>query len=224
MTYSYRNDALIDLPLRMAQHDPVNLQALDVSGNGYHSTFGDGSTPATYPTKLDYQRGYSFDGGDYLQSGTITFPTITTMTMACVVSRYDLTVTDRFIGITDTAGTNIFGIILIAAGTVQFYCGGAGGANSSTLAVGGLQNHLTCIGVHDGTDTILYLNGVAATPAVTPLAPGTAGTQYLLCGRNPAGGQAFAGNLHQVLVLPDRLSPIQVQDLHNSMLKKVNDV
>lgn len=79
MTYSWRNQALIDLPMRMAQHDPVNLRTLNLGtlGANGHATFGDGSTPATYPTKLDYQRGYNLDGGDYFNIPHVADLTVT---------------------------------------------------------------------------------------------------------------------------------------------------
>jgi hypothetical protein len=66
-TFLYEQRATIILPMRLQDHDPTNLKTLDVSGHGYHATFGDGVTPTTYPTKLTGKRGYSFDGStDYL--------------------------------------------------------------------------------------------------------------------------------------------------------------
>ena len=68
--FNYRNKAVLDLPMNMAQHDPTNVQTLDVSGGGNNAEFGDGSTAGTFPTKLT-KHGYTFDGGDYL-TGTAT--------------------------------------------------------------------------------------------------------------------------------------------------------
>ncbi len=65
-TFLYEQRATIILPMRLQDHDPTNLRTLDVSGHGYHATFGDGVPPTTYPTKISGKRGYSFDGGDYL--------------------------------------------------------------------------------------------------------------------------------------------------------------
>jgi len=62
-TYTYRNKAVLDLPMLMRDHDAVNARTLDRSGKGLHASFGAG---AASPTKLA-RRGYEFTGGDYLE-------------------------------------------------------------------------------------------------------------------------------------------------------------
>jgi len=71
-TYNYRNEALVDLPMTAATHDTTNTRTLDVSGNGFDATFGDGSTSTTYPTKLA-GRGYDFNlaNSQYLNLGNV---------------------------------------------------------------------------------------------------------------------------------------------------------
>uniref|UniRef100_A0A6M3XLE5 Lectin/glucanase superfamily protein n=1 Tax=viral metagenome TaxID=1070528 RepID=A0A6M3XLE5_9ZZZZ len=65
-TFTYRNKAVIDLPMTMENHDPTNVRTLDVSGNGNHGTFED------TPTKLTTSKGYSFDGtNDDLSCGNV---------------------------------------------------------------------------------------------------------------------------------------------------------
>lgn len=66
--YDYREQTSLHLPMGAAQHDPINVRTLDVSGNDRHATFGDGSTPSTYSTKIGRRAGYDFDGAnEYLR-------------------------------------------------------------------------------------------------------------------------------------------------------------
>jgi len=65
--WSYMNNAVLALPMLLRDHDATNVRTLDKSGNGNNATFGDGSTPTTYPT---FSKGcYSFDGTtDYMRT------------------------------------------------------------------------------------------------------------------------------------------------------------
>ena len=67
-TFNYRNKAVLDLPMDLASYDFTNKKVLDRSGKGNDATLGDGSTASTFPTKLS-TKGFSFDGGDYLDLG-----------------------------------------------------------------------------------------------------------------------------------------------------------
>lgn len=65
--FNYEDKATFILPMTVECHDATNVRTLDVAGKGKHFTFGDGSTPTKYPTKLT-GRGYDFDGtADYLE-------------------------------------------------------------------------------------------------------------------------------------------------------------
>lgn len=64
------NKALLSLNFLATDHDPTNVRSLDRSRNSIHATFGDGATPATYPTKIAGQRGYTTAAGDYFQGAT----------------------------------------------------------------------------------------------------------------------------------------------------------
>jgi hypothetical protein len=71
--WTYKKNCTVNLPMGLAQHDPTNFRTLDVSGNGNHAIFGDGSTSSTFPTKIINRHGYSFDGvNDYLQLPSVT--------------------------------------------------------------------------------------------------------------------------------------------------------
>ncbi len=61
--YAYRNNQSAYWPMRMAQHDPVGTQTLDIIGTN-HLDFGAG---AAEPTKTG-PHGYDFDGGDTMEA------------------------------------------------------------------------------------------------------------------------------------------------------------
>jgi hypothetical protein len=217
--YTYQDRAIVNLPMLAAQHDPTNTRALDISGNGNHASYTAG---ATAPTKRS-TRGYSFDGGDNFESGTITIPSVDNFTFGCVIQGQSLSVTDYIMTISDSALTNIFGIVSIVNGELRFYSGGGLSANKASYSIDS-TSLFTVIGVHDGTDTMIYVNGVKGTDAATPLNPDLGGTQLLYIGIRPGGGNIYTGDIQQVIVLPFYLSSIQVADLHLRMMRGVNDV
>jgi len=58
-TYRYINEAVLDLPMGMAEHDPTNTRTDDISGNGLNGTLS-----GTSLTKNTDQWGYNLPGTD----------------------------------------------------------------------------------------------------------------------------------------------------------------
>lgn len=215
--YSYRNRAVLDLPMLMGDHDPSNVRALDRSGNGNHATLGDGVTPTTYPTKLA-TRGYSFDGGDYMQSSALGLSTLSTLTMWTVVKVSTLGQSMGIVCYEDPALGNVGGLLFhVSSGAFQFYCGDTGGNQAANFSSAGYLNRTAIlVGVYDGANTILYLDGVQGTNAVGPTAPANAATGIVAVGSRGNGSTARLLNGSEVLgagLIPFGLTPIQVQDL-----------
>jgi hypothetical protein len=224
MDYLYRNSALLDLPMKMEQHDPTNVQALDVSGNDNHAQLGDGSTPATYPTKRTIGRGYSFDGGDHLE-----LEDVNTLTYA---------------GDSET----IFFVASNVSAGVYFYAsreGGIGGMTAARGAGGVLASHIggilqatanTPIGLEMFSGCVVrttnvsieyYLNGVLDGGDYALTGTYTEGlNQYIGARGDGAGGVAFqlTGNIHMLLRFGQALTPLQIADLHKLGMKKGNAV
>jgi hypothetical protein len=80
----------------------------------------------------------------------------------------------------DFDGTNIGYLILLTSGEVRFYCGGATATNAASydnLVVG--QSY-EIVGVYDGVNTKMYVDGVFSENAITPSAPSQfSGNHYI---------------------------------------------
>ena len=233
-TYNYRNKAVLDLPMGMAQHDPTNVRCLDVSGNGKHAQFGDGSTSTTYPTKQT-THGYDFDGGDYMiatpdlnvgDSGSLAFvmefsPDFNYDENA-VTYLYGSTAESIFAVIKqNNASSNVLDIWMgnekidsIAEATYSPYwrkgqrneliISGTGGDGSSNITRAWLN------GVEIMNDTVEWYGGTDVTSL-------TMGASYSI-------GNFFNGKITSFQVYPFILTPTQVQDLTINLMKKINDV
>ena len=228
-TWRYRENTKFYLPMRAEQHDPVNVRTLDASGNGNNATFGDGATPATYPTKLA-RRGYLYDGADYMLSATGIVPVgMTEITSILVVEditipggAYNIaTLEDPAIPLTPGYAWTYNAI----TNTFFFFCGGVGGVNAASYAVGPSPGVFVLIGVHDGTDTIIYVNGERGADAVTPLAPVTnANTRLCIGERVGLIGVHFRGNILHHAVYDIGLTPTQVWDCYLDMIGRLQHV
>jgi len=221
-TYTYREKAIVDLPMLACQHDPGNTQTIDVSPYGNNAQFGDGVTPSTYPTKLA-KRGYSLDGVDYFKTANV--PGVSELTFACLVNLKDLSAT-QYIGVhSDSAVSVIQFLLLVRTTDFRFYAGGLSSNNAATAVHGGRKGIYTLIGTADGTTTALYVNGGDPIYAAIPLAPSIAADQFIALGVS-ANLTTFklTGDLYQALKINRALTHLQVIDLHKKMMMRINQV
>lgn len=199
----YYNRSKIWLPMTADAHDPDNVRTLDLSGNDVHGVFGDGSTPATYPTKLQ-KRGYNFSG----TSGTIRF-TLTsnfqgTDTWTAVCQNFT----------TSTAGAYLWDAREVSLGfCVLNPATGNIDVSSGTTYVNGKQ-------------TSKYLNAgrFCAISVIGQTNSDATGNCYLGTRFNFLTATAFAGNMLHFSVCEGSLSEAQIQDFHTELLKQVNHV
>jgi len=226
-TYNYRNKAVLDLPMGMAQHDPTNVRCLDVSGNGKHAQFGDGSTSTTYPTKQT-THGYDFDGGDYL-TGTAT-GLFNSAEISIVCEFYPDFATDDdvsafLLSSTDTTEYRIqkfnnfeANVLFMKLGDTSF---GIAEATYSPYWYVGQKNVLVISGTTGATD--VWLNGhqilTADNTAWSPTNPAN-----FWIGSNYNAASLFNGKITGFQVYPFLLTPTQVQDIQIDSNKKINNV
>jgi hypothetical protein len=147
-------------------------------GSAYDATFPAG---AAIPTKLPTQKGYSFDGGDYMVTGDVPQPSgDVTVFMTFMIDHNED-------GILVYLGThaNVSGVnwhFLKSAGNIlRFYVGSNGIGQSAQYTFREFGQRCTLVGVWDGTDTKLYFNGVWRDDAGTPLAPDEETCPIVLC-------------------------------------------
>jgi hypothetical protein len=217
-TYNYRNKAVLDLPMRAAQHE--STQTLDVSGNDNHAVFGAG---AAAPTKLA-KRGYSFDGGDYGRSSSGLFADTGLLTMACAVSLDNATRQSVFYigeGVSDVGG------LIQYESSLNTFCFYSGGGTSDDRACGTAMSpaglHII-IGIYDGTNTRIIIDGREGTNAGIPQAPGITASMEAFIGTLGNFTQHTNGNIYRCIAFDFALTPLQVADLHGKMMRSINRV
>ena len=222
-TYNYRNKAILDFPMGMAQHDPTNVRCLDVSGNGKHAQFGDGSTPTTYPTKLS-KRGYSGAGDYMITDSGIVSSTPATITMVIVTRGSSLTTDQMPFGFEANGGADIGGLFQFKDDEMIFYCGSAGATASSKTAINFASLNVS-VGVNDGTNTNVYVNGTKGANATSPIATNASSDSYAsIFNRQGSISGGLAGDMLCCIVFDFGLTPLQIQDLTINLMKQINDV
>ena len=220
-TYNYRNEAVLDLPLTAETYDPTNVRFLDVSGNGYHATLGDGSTSTTFPTKLS-KKGISLDGGDYLvvNGAGLKFAT-GDFTLFMMFKSAD-TSTATIMG-TEEAGDDGWRMVMVSG--IKIW----GSLNATdikqTEEIDFRTIHSSAIPFNRSDGSSVYIDGKIASNA-----PSTTGITITSNSDVYIGTRAFdlasdfTGKIYDIKIFPFVLSPIQIADLHINMMKKINNV
>lgn len=227
--YGYRNETSLNLPMRSADHDPTNLRTLDVSGNDRHATFGDGSTPTTYPTKLGDRHGYEFDGADYMTvTGTGVF-NAAGVTIAIEFWPEFKASDDVAEYLCDSTSPNRYFIIKYNNATsniLQVFLGQTVISNISLATYSpywfkGRKNILVVSGTSGNTSA--WLNGVQIlandTTAWTAKDPAN-----IVIGAAWDYGRFFNGQINSFRVWQRALTPLQIADLTIRAGIQVNDI
>lgn len=223
--YNYQNNAKLWLPMTAACHDPSNVRTLDKSGNNLHATFGDGATPATYPTKLS-TRGYSFNGSMYLNVGTTVLLDFTTMGTLVVLFKPTLPPINYRAIITKQnwlGGANGYSIYLnypVVSTIVDIrQVAVANVVNVASPNVDHSQAHFLS-SRWDTSKLKLYLDGyqseVNQTVNATP-----AGFNFFIGGTSTYN---FTGDIYFVGAWNYALTELQLRDLEARLKRQINDV
>lgn len=243
VTWRYLENTTVYLPMCAEQHDPTNVRTLDVSGKEHHATFGDGSTPATYPTKLIEQRGYDFLIGSstYLEiadSDDLSFGDGTTddaFSIALLLNTLD--VTDEVLVSKGRPGTNpeyrfeIGGADLLS---LRLYDASTGGyiGRGYNLDLDIFEGFCvfwaaTYSGSGASSGIKLYFNGEQVDDFNVSGGSYTAmenRTEPVSIGRLGNSSPYLEGKLYEVFMFNRELTQTQILDLYLAMLGRVNDV
>lgn len=223
-TYNYQNQSVFHLPCGAAQHDATNTRTLDVSRNANPADFGAG---AAEPTKLQ-GRGYSTDGGDYMSTGTNLFTETGKISFTTALKLPVIGANSAFAAYEKNDNSDV-GMLLFydtATTEIRFYTGGVSVNNAATFDFDS-EEIVTIVGVHDGTNTCIYVNGVAGTNAPTPLAPDvTADMLFSVFARgNLSTSPTVSGTeIYECQMYDIGLTPLQSADAHIRMLNQINDI
>jgi hypothetical protein len=210
-TYNYRNQAIGDWPMLAAQHE--STQTLDVSRNGKPAVFA-----PTALTKLS-KRGYQFDGTNYAQtaSGLIS-SAISEITVACafILPTSQTQTVMEF----STVGSAEYGGLInnSSPGLIAFFCGGVSGNQAAKFTFDPSKRLLIVIGVHDGVNTRINVNGEYGANALVPTPPGATANSIVSIGSRVSPGTIIKSGaiIYEMMILPFALTPLQVADLHGN--------
>ena len=219
-TYNYRNKAVLDLPMGMAQHDPTNVRSLDVSGNDYHAQFGNGSTPSTYPTK-NVKRGYVGDDASYLVVNNAVFDASEDFSVGFLID-WDMSGLKGIFSKRDGAGDGVY---------VYRYYGNIKLKYNSATCVADVEKGVSTVVFTCDTsgNAISYVNGIAQNTLNISGITITLTSQkiFLGCFANADTPLSIFTDNQKLLstyVQTGIMTPLQVADYHITMMKKINDV
>ena len=223
-TWRYREHTKFYLPMRAEQHDPVNVRTLDSSGNGNHFTFGDGSTAATYPTKLA-RRGYEGDGSNtYLVNTSVGNIYNSDFTFAFLFTPVVETI-DGLLCCRDAFQDGVYATFRYADEEIEVTYNTV--VVSSTIGVTTGEVIHVAITCDVSGDMTVYINGESAGSGdiSAETIDLTTSSLHLMClanGTTPAS--ELGGTFYEAALYTKVLTPTQVQDLYLDMMGRLNDV
>jgi hypothetical protein len=218
--FRYEEKALVNLPMTMQTYDPTNKRTLDVSGNGNHMTFGDGSTTTTFPTKMP-TKGFNFDGGDYMRSGTLVLDTTVPFTINAFVRKQLNVNYSKPLFFYANAAKNETGLFMSGNLTYDVY------RNSLGSNVGGTPSFeyevLTLL--YDNSTTKLYQNGVLLYSVNPSYNNGAGDTANRLCiGTNGWNLTGLGAQFLDLKCFNFALSELQIKHLSNRLFDSIQEV
>lgn len=218
-TWNWPDESLVTLPMRHRDYDPVNTRTLDISGNGNHFTLGDGSTPATHPTQADGKM--VFDGSDTLRLGSLVQPSGSFAVAATVAMTP--TGSTQYIAQHSDAGfvDVVFALTRNRFGAFLFYVGTPGGAAYLSSPLYSYTDPHTVVGVWDGTEGFLYVDGVYAVASTSGVLTQPAGDpQPVWVGARTNGSGFLNGSVFDFRYYHKKLTPTQILDYHHKVYQQ----
>ena len=222
-TLDYRYRSLCHLPMRTAEHDAAGKRTLDIGPGAHHATLGDGSTAATYPTRMS-KRGYTFDGGDYLDLGagnilggpfTICFLVYTNNRDAtkALFSKESASNGFRLWQTSGGSGSWAFSVY-DSGGTIRTASGGRQTVPGKIVSVVGVRATAAHYIYIDGSLDSQYLG---ATATVT-------NTEKMIIGAKSDLSIKFDGGVFNVELFNSALTDTQIADWHIRAMREINQV
>jgi hypothetical protein len=195
-------------------------RTLDASGHGNALLLGDGTTPATLPTKLS-QRGYSLDGGDYFKRETplgisadfsvalVVRPTSSVGTRALWSCRNSAL--GKSLAVYGTAGAETL--------TILHNVGAATILTPVPLPLGAASHY--CFVYTNGTRVMqIYYNGTLAYTSVA-LTDTNGHDNGFWVGALPTPEYYWLGSILSVDLLAFAATPMQIQDHYRQSLARL---
>lgn len=247
-TYSYMDDAVVNLPMTACEHDPSNTlqRTLDISGNDNHAILGDGTTVTTIPSKLQ-KRGYDFNASnEYINLGNgndVEFTdgdgNDTAFTIAQVFTTKELGTEQVLFGKRDIPNDSIYRIYISKdnAITIQVFGDSTSeriGRNTddNLIKTGALNVLHVCYDGSESSDGIsIYLNGHRVDTSnnnagvYTGMKASDVDTAIGISFNGAGYLGDFNGDINNFEIWKDEcLTPIQVKDSYINLMANINKV
>jgi len=204
------NKARLILPMRAAEHDPVNTQTLDISGNGNNGVF------AGTPTKLS-TKGYSFTVAQHLDT-TVVPSGIGSMGVV-----FQAPLANRSVMGSAVAGSAPRAYLYINASGI--ICGGVASHNLATI-VGSSYVTDNCyhsvVLTWDGIFVRLSIDGISEYYAAQ--SGGMVGCNPIYVGDINMVSAPFGGSVFDAFLLDTAMTQLQIIDYHQRIMEQINDV
>jgi len=223
--FNYEKDAVLNLPMGVAQHDSANNQTLDVSGYNNHAQFGDGVTPSKFPVKIGGRRGYEFNGTPYFEIANPVFDPNSDFSVTLQLKLKGISGYMGFIAKRDTGSDGFYCFFNISGNILRSQYNSAYCQSSVVEASLGEVKTLTITCDVSGLMR-MYVNGREVDSVDISAQTISLINEKVYLGTLPTGGTAsstnIVGEIISVQVHAKVLTPMQIADLHNKMIYSIN--
>lgn len=206
---------VLDIRLEELQGTQANDQSIyNNNGEMHNMNTGYNNGSSGWTTSGKYGNALKFDGvDDYVSvSDSTSLNIIDKITVEAWINVKEDVLSDI---ITKYNGTVLpYHLVYLATDdTIRIYMGGESTSNSAYKVIS-LNEWYHVAGIYDGTNTLIYVNGIIGTNATTPLAPiCTIGDVYI--GARYDGNKPFNGTIDEVKIYNRALSPSEISNSYN---------
>lgn len=214
-TFTYKNKFISYWPLHDKKGASAPFTTTDVAG-GNDLTLGDGSVSTTFPTKLIDINGYSSDGGDRLKSAANLFEETGEGTLMAWVELGDKASIQGIVSYEEGV-TDIGMLLLYHTSGIYYFYSGASATPASFNEINSGKELVFLAGVHDGTNTSIYVNGVKGNDSGSPTPPVVTSAMDLTAfvrGNNTSQPCSSGTKIHGIGLANFGLTQLQIQDIY----------
>jgi len=220
-TYTYRNRAVLSLPMTSATFDPTNTRILDVSAGKIHASYAAG---ASAPSKVVGQKGFTFDGGDLFSGACNGRFNLSAISVAAQFAPTFAANDGAQHYLWDSTVASEYMVVKDAVNSLVFYSGNV----VLTVLLAAYQNYWkvnqynTLVFRSKSGDNEAILNGTTIGTSATAWAAVNPANYYIGCRYDST--LFFAGRYYQHEVFPIALTKIQAFDWQLNAEKMINAV
>lgn len=186
---------------------------------GADATLGDGSTSSTFPTKLTYINGFSYDGGDYLLATPSNVPTGGNARTISLWAKRTTLAGGPLMSINTSSGQRFIVSDAQTTGVNYVFTDGVNGANNQSVTyaqraqLGRFAHHVFSLDGSNGW--AYYLDGSLVKSGTFTIAIDTGTVESVSIGHRTDLSQSFTGEIYDARLFNIAFTATQAKHLYS---------